>query len=53
MHNIGRHPNPMLILCLVALGLSLTVFAFSFRHAEDGYQDDGGFHVGPKTDMES
>ncbi len=42
----------MLILCLVAIGLCLTVFAFSFRDAEDGYQDDGGFHDGPKTDAE-
>lgn len=50
--NMGAPPNSMLTLCLVALGLSMTVFAFSFRHAKDGYQDEGGFHDGSKTDTE-
>ncbi len=52
MQQVGQSPHLMLTLCLVALGLSMTVFAFTFRDAEDGYQDEGGFHDGSQGDVE-
>lgn len=39
----------MITLCLVALGLSVTIIAFAFRRVDEGYQDEVGFHNGPKT----
>jgi len=39
----------MITLCLVAIGLSLTALAYAFRRVDEGYQDEVGFHNGPKT----
>jgi hypothetical protein len=39
----------MVTLCLVVLGLSLTVLAFAFRKIGEGYQDELGFHDDPKA----
>lgn len=45
----GQASHPMIILCLVALGLSVTTLAYAFRRVDEGYQDEVGFHNGPKT----
>lgn len=53
LHNRGSYPIPMVILCLVAAGLCLTVFSFIFfRDTGDGYQDELGFHEESKTDAD-
>jgi hypothetical protein len=52
MHNVGRHLRLMLIICLAALGLSLTVIAHAIRGAGEGYQDELGFHSDAKTDSD-
>ena len=52
MHNVRRHLRIMLIICLAALGLSLTVIAHAIRGAGDGYQDELGFHNDRRTDSE-
>jgi hypothetical protein len=49
-----RTLNPvMAILCLVALGLSVTVVAFAFRRVGEGYQDELGFHNDHETGSDS
>lgn len=52
MHNVRSHFRIMLIICLAAFGLSLTVIAHAIRGAGDGYQDDLGFHSDRRTDSE-
>ncbi len=52
MHNVRSHFRIMLIICLAALGLSLTVIAHAIRGAGEGYQDDLGFHSETKTDSD-
>ena len=52
MHNVRRHLRVMLIICLAALDLSLTVIAHAIRGAGDGYQDELGFHNDRRTDSE-
>jgi hypothetical protein len=46
------HFRIMLIICLAALGLSLTVIAHAIRGAGDGYQDELGFHNDRRTDSD-
>jgi hypothetical protein len=49
-----RTLNPvMVILCLVAVGLSVTVVAFAFRRVGEGYQDELGFHNDHETGSDS
>lgn len=52
MHNVRGHLRIMLIICLAALGLSLTVIAHAVRGADDGYQDELGFHKDRRADSE-
>jgi hypothetical protein len=52
LHNVHRHLRLMIIFCLAALGLSLTVIAHAIRGAGEGYQDDLGFHNDPRTDSD-
>lgn len=52
MHNVRSHFRIMLIICLAALGLCLTVIAHAIRGAGDGYQDELGFHSDRRTDSE-
>lgn len=53
MHTSRRHPNPMILLCLVAVGLLLTISSFLFfRDTGEGYQDELGFHENSKSDAE-
>ena len=49
LHYRGQSNVPMLTLCLVALGLSITTLALAFRKVDEGYQDEVGFHNGPRT----
>ena len=52
MHNVRSQFRLMLIICLAALGLCLTVIAHAIRGAGDGYQDELGFHSDRRTDSE-
>jgi len=43
----------MITLCLVAIGLSVTILAFAFRRVDEGYEDELGFHNDPRAGSDS
>ncbi len=49
MHYVRSHHCLMIIFCLAALGIGLTVIAHAIRGAGEGYQDELGFHSEPET----